>query len=145
MADDEEQRQKSWYIGFFRDGRRAEDAFTRDGMNALRDIYEGKLPAAVVDRYIEGFGRPGRLTAALNCYRAAGELKVPTRDLRVRVPTLMIWGDQDVAIGRTAVEETEAQVEAPYRLVVLEGAGHWLQYERPADVSTLLVEHASRD
>jgi pimeloyl-ACP methyl ester carboxylesterase len=70
---------------------------------------------------------------------------VPDRDLRVKVPTLLIWGDQDVAIGRKAVEETEALVEAPYRLEVLHGAGHWLQYERPDEVSAQLVEHASRD
>ena len=145
MAGDEEQRKKSWYIGFFRDGRRAEEALTRDGMKALRDIYEGKLPREVVDRYVEGFARPGRLTAALNYYRAPGELRAPDRDLRVRVPTLMVWGDQDIAVGRKAVEETKAQVNAPYRLVVLEGAGHWLQHERPAEISRLLVERASRD
>jgi pimeloyl-ACP methyl ester carboxylesterase len=145
MAEDEEQKAKSWYIGFFRDGQRAEDAFLRDGMKALRDIYDGKLPDDVVDRYVEGFRRPGRLTAALNYYRAAGELAVPARDLRVRVPTLLIWGDQDVAIGRKAVAETEDLVDAPYRLEVLHGAGHWLQYERPGEVSALLVEHASRD
>ena len=145
MAEDEEQRRKSWYIGFFRDGRRAEEALTRDGMKPLRDIYDGKLPPEVVDRYVQGFGRPGRLTAALNYYRAAAELRAPDRDLRVRVPTLMVWGDQDVAIGRKAVEETKPQVEAPYRLAVLEGAGHWLQHEKPAEISRLLVEHASHD
>ena len=145
MAEDDEQRQKSWYIGFFRDGHRAEDAFTRDDLKALRDIYDGKLPADVVERYIEGFRRPGRLTAALNYYRAAGELAVPNRDLRVKVPTLLVWGDQDVAIGRRAVEETEEQIVAAYRLEVLRGAGHWLQYERPDEISALLVEHASRD
>jgi pimeloyl-ACP methyl ester carboxylesterase len=145
MVEDEEQRRKSWYIGFFRDGTRAEESFNRDGMRALRDIYEGKLPQAVVDRYVEGFSRPGRLTAALNYYRAAGELRLPERDLAVKVPTLMLWGDQDVAIGRKAVMETEQLVKAPYRLEVLEGAGHWLQYERPEQVGALLVEHASRD
>ena len=145
MAEDEDQRQRSWYIGYFRDGRRAEESLTRDGMKALRDIYDGKLPGDVVDHYLEGFARPGRLTAALNYYRASADRALPDRDLHVNVPTLMVWGDQDVAIGRKAVQETAGQVKAPYRLEVLEGAGHWLQFERAERVSALLVEHASRD
>ena len=145
MAEDEDQRQKSWYIGFFRDGHRAEEAFTRNDMQALRDIYDGKLPDDVVQRYVDGFRRAGRLTAALNYYRAAGELAAPPRDLSVKVPTLMVWGDQDIAIGRKAVQETAELVTAPYRLEVLEGAGHWLQFERAERVCALLVEHGSRD
>jgi pimeloyl-ACP methyl ester carboxylesterase len=30
-----------------------------------------------------------------------------------------------------------------YRLVVLEGAGHWLQFERPAEVTRSLIEAVS--
>ena len=112
---------------------------------ALRDIYDGKLPDDVVQRYVDGFRRAGRLTAALNYYRAAGELAAPPRDLSVKVPTLMVWGDQDIAIGRKAVQETAELVTAPYRLEVLEGAGHWLQFERAERVCALLVEHGSRD
>jgi pimeloyl-ACP methyl ester carboxylesterase len=143
MRDDPDQREKSWYIGYFRDGHRADESLTRDGMRSLRAIYQGKLPEAVVDRYIAGFQRPGRLTAALNYYRAGRyDDEPPTRRLPVTVPTVLIWGDQDVALGRKAVEETARHVEARYRLIVLEGAGHWLQYERSGDVNRHLVEHA---
>jgi len=34
-------------------------------------------------------------------------------------------------------------VEGPYRLLVLEGAGHWLQFERAAEVSRAIVDHIS--
>jgi pimeloyl-ACP methyl ester carboxylesterase len=143
MREDPDQRQKSWYIGYFRDGRRAEESLTRDGMRALRAIYEGKLAEAVVERYARGFARPGRLTAALNYYRAGPyDREPPTEPMPVKVPTMLIWGDHDVALGRTAVEATAMHVTAPYRLVVLEGAGHWLQFERAAEVSGHLVEHA---
>jgi pimeloyl-ACP methyl ester carboxylesterase len=40
------------------------------------------------------------------------------------------------------VEETAQHVTGPYRLIVLHGAGHWLQFERAAEVSGHLVEHA---
>ncbi|HEY8811904.1 MAG TPA: alpha/beta hydrolase, partial [Candidatus Dormibacteraeota bacterium] len=56
-------------------------------------------------------------------------------------PTLLLWGDQDPALGRKGVEATAALVEGPYRLIVLEGAGHWLQFERSAEVSRAIIEH----
>ncbi|GAC1651250.1 MAG: hypothetical protein NVS9B11_23820 [Candidatus Dormibacteraceae bacterium] len=50
-----------------------------------------------------------------------------------------------MALGRVAVDATAKHVEAPYRLEILEGAGHWLQFERAAEVSKLLVEHVSSE
>jgi pimeloyl-ACP methyl ester carboxylesterase len=51
-----------------------------------------------------------------------------------------VWGDQDPALGRTAAELTADFVAADYRLAVLEGAGHWLQFERPSELSRLLID-----
>jgi pimeloyl-ACP methyl ester carboxylesterase len=45
----------------------------------------------------------------------------------------------DPALGRRAVEATATYFDANYRLEVLEGAGHWLQFERPAEVSGSLT------
>jgi pimeloyl-ACP methyl ester carboxylesterase len=144
MRDDDDQRERSRYIGYFRDGQRAESGLMREGMKPLRAIYDGKLPGELVERYARGFERPGRLTAALNYYRAGRyDGEVPAGDLSVGVPTVLIWGDRDVALGRKAVDETAQYVRAAYRLVVLEGAGHWLQFERPAEVSGQLVKQAS--
>ena len=60
------------------------------------------------------------------------------------MPTVLLWGDQDPALGRRAVEETEKHVEGEYRLEVLQGAGHWLQFERPGEVSLALTSAASK-
>ncbi|MFF0220189.1 hypothetical protein [Streptomyces vinaceus] len=45
---------------------------------------------------------------------------------RTQVPTPYIWGDQDLAVRRTAAEGTGKWVDAPYRSEDLPGAGHWL-------------------
>ena len=64
------------------------------------------------------------------------------RELRITTPTSLLWGDQDPALGRRAVEATAAHVDGEYRLEILEGAGHWLQFERPAEVSRSLTNAA---
>ena len=80
------------------------------------------------------------MTAALNYYRVALP-RVALATGVVRVPTILIWGDQDIALGRRQAERTREHVAAPYALHVLEGAGHWLQYERPEAVSGLILAH----
>jgi pimeloyl-ACP methyl ester carboxylesterase len=92
--------------------------------------------------------RPGRLTAALNYYRANLGRGHSWEDVTeigpITMPTTLLWGDQDPALGRTAVEATGNHVKGPYRLEVLEGAGHWLQFERPTEVSLALAAAASK-
>lgn len=148
-ATDPDQRERSSYIGLFRaPGRKAEEVLSAEGFRRLRAMYRvgpgsGAIPADLVDRYIEGFVRPGRLTAALNYYRASmgreAYTAFPPTPEPIRVPTMLVWGDRDPAVGRRGTEATQDHVEAEYLLQVLPGAGHWLQFERAAAVSDLLV------
>ena len=98
------------------------------------------IPDSVIDAYVQGFARPGRLTAALNYYRVA-LTELPRITGQVRSPTLLIWGNQDPAVGRLGTEATAQMVEARYRLRELEGAGHWLQFERPQEVAQDMIDH----
>jgi len=102
------------------------------------------VPKAVVDHFLTSLSRPGRLTAALNYYRAnlqpGSAWSALARDLKITTPTTLLWGDQDPALGRRSAEETGRHVSGDYRLRVLEGAGHWLQFERPDEVSRSLIE-----
>jgi pimeloyl-ACP methyl ester carboxylesterase len=146
--EDEDQQRRSSYIQLFLQTDKAEEVLSADGFARLRRMFSGgyeAVPKPVVDRYVESLSRPYRLTAGLNYYRAnlggqawtgLGHGLAPAR-----VPTMLIWGDQDPALGRRAVESTAQHVLAQYKLEVLEGAGHWLQFERPAEVSALLMRH----
>jgi pimeloyl-ACP methyl ester carboxylesterase len=148
---DPDQQARSAYIRLFLRTGKAEEVLGEDGQRRLRETYRvgpnpDAIPAEVVELYARSLARPGRLTAALDYYRAnlgdatwGGLASVGP----VRVPTLLVWGDQDPALGRAAVDATPAHVAAPYRLEVLGGAGHWLQFERPEAISRLLVEHAA--
>ena len=145
VRDDPDQQRRSAYIRLFRERGKAEEVLSEDGFRRLRAMFRmapdpDAVPPGVVDRFMESVARPGRLTAALNYYRVA--LPAVAGAMReVTVPTLLIWGPDDPALGRAGVEATAARVSGPYRLEVLEGAGHWLQFEQPARVTDLLAAH----
>jgi pimeloyl-ACP methyl ester carboxylesterase len=149
---DEEQREKSRYVALFLQEGKAEHVLADEDSRRLRAMFSlgpnpGAVPHTVVDHFSRSLSRPGRLTAALNYYRAnlgagGGTWAALTQELKVGTPTALLWGDQDPALGRRAVEATADHVEGPYRLEVLEGAGHWLQFERPDEVSKALTRAA---
>ncbi len=146
---DADQQERSRYVGLFLMEGKAEEVLSADDFRRLRAMFAlgsqpDAVPSRVVDHFAKSVGRPGRLTAALNYYRA--NLKPGTgwsalaRDLKVGAPTTLLWGDQDPALGRLQAEATAQHVADGFRLEVLAGAGHWLQFERPAEVSRSLVD-----
>ncbi|MGH7761633.1 MAG: alpha/beta fold hydrolase [Candidatus Dormibacteraceae bacterium] len=146
---DEEQREKSRYVGLFLQQGKAEHVLADEDHRRLRAMFAlgpnpGAVPPAMIEHFTKSLGRPGRLTAALNYYRAnlgagGGAWAALTRELNITSPTTLLWGDEDPALGRRAVEATADRVSGAYELVVLEGAGHWLQFERPGEVSGALT------
>ena len=146
---DEDQRKRSSYIGLFMLQGKAEQVLAKDDYRGLRDFYAlppnpQAVPRSVVENYVKSLSRPGRLTAALNYYRAnfsdPPAWAAGAGQLRVIAPTVLLWGDQDPALGRLQAETTTRHMTGDYRLDVLEGAGHWLQFERPDEVGRSLVE-----
>jgi pimeloyl-ACP methyl ester carboxylesterase len=149
---DEEQREKSRYVSLFLIEGKAEQVLADEEGRRLREAFDlgpnpGAVPPSIVDHFVRSLSRPGRLTAALNYYRAnlgagGGAWAALAQELTITSATTLVWGAEDHALGRRAVEATAARVEGPYELVVLEGAGHWLQFERPAEVSDALTRAA---
>ncbi len=148
VASDADQKERSEYVRLFLMEGKAETVLADDDFRRLRGMFGGKLPKSVVDGYVRSLSRPGRLTAGLNYYRANlsreqwwARLRA---DLRITTPTVLVWGDQDPALGRWQAEKSADHVSADFRLEVLEGAGHWLQFERPAEVSRSLTQVLSK-
>lgn len=152
--DDADQQERSRYIQLFLIEGKAESVLAEDDYRRLRAMFAGKpnpdaVPRSVVEHFTRSLARPGRLTAALNYYRAnlssGGAAWERLSNIGpIKIPTVLVWGDQDPALGRRGAETTRRHVDADYRLVVLEGAGHWLQFERPAEVGRALADAASR-
>ena len=143
IADDPDQRKRSQYMAFFVLPEKPEQSLAADDFAVLRSLWSS-IPKDQVEEYSRVFSQPGALTAALNWYRANAVLLEKRREGprfgSVQHPTLLIWGSQDMAIGRTAVERTAQYMKGPYRLVEL-NAGHWLVQEEPERVHDEILRH----
>ncbi|WP_266077256.1 alpha/beta fold hydrolase [Haladaptatus caseinilyticus] len=150
-----EQLRRSWYMFFFqlpwlpelflsaRDYTTIEEIF-RDGTENPDAFGESE-----VQRYVEAAAQPGALTGAINYYRALFRERVPQElrtvvsgsrdDSDVSVPTLLIWGEEDTALGIELTEGLERWVP-DIRVERLPDASHWVQNDEPERVNELLVE-----
>ena len=84
----------------------------------------------------------GALRGALAYYRALPVTNPREFPGHVKVPTTLVWSDQDTAIGRKAIEMTSRFVTADYRLEVMEGPSHWLPNEKPAELAEFIAQRA---
>jgi len=152
-AQDDDQKARSQYIGLFLMEGKAEEVLAGDDYRRLRSMYAlgpnpDAVPRAVVEHFVRSLSRPGRLTAGLNYYRAnlspGRGWSALAQDIDVSAPTVLLWGDRDPALGRLQAENTREHMTGEFRLEVLEGAGHWLQFERPLEVGLALIDSLSK-
>lgn len=140
------QRRRSWYIYFFQLPWLPELSLAdRNWTNAVRSLKgssrRGTFSNDDLAAYRQAWAQPGAMTGMLNWYRAAARSFFRLGNLgRIRVPTLMLWGAQDIALGRELAQPSIDQCDDG-RLVYLEEASHWVQHEEPDRVNRLLLEH----
>jgi pimeloyl-ACP methyl ester carboxylesterase len=145
---DADQRQRSSYIEVFRaEGGVAERALLGEdgsgaGLRAMFDASGLSSDTEEVRRFVATMLEPGALTAALNWYRATEPHSLADVG-SITVPTLYVWSDQDIALGRVAAEATVQWVSGPYRFEVLPGISHWIPESAPGALNRLLLEHLS--
>ena len=56
---------------------------------------------------------------------------------QVQAPTLMIWGEQDTALGKATTIGTEATCR-DFTMRYIPDASHWVQQEAPETVNAML-------
>jgi pimeloyl-ACP methyl ester carboxylesterase len=133
----------SWYMAFFQLPHLPELGFRGPGLRRLRQtLLRSGLDEAAMDGYLEALSQPGAATGALNWYRAL-PFTPPSKLGPSLVPTLYIYGDQDVALGRRAADLTGRWVNGPYRYEVLRGASHWIPEQHATRVLDLFLELAA--
>jgi pimeloyl-ACP methyl ester carboxylesterase len=84
---------------------------------------------------------PGRLTAALNYYRANIALGLARDWPAITVPVMGVWSDGDPAMGERQMRESARFVRAPFRYERILGADHWLQLTAPDQLNRLLLDY----
>jgi len=103
-------------------------------------VCPGAFTAEDVAQYKRALDRPGALTSALSYYRALFRFR---RDATayihpIAAPTLLIWGVRDRYLGVRLSEGLERWVP-DLRIERLPDASHWVQNDRPEQVSQLLA------
>jgi pimeloyl-ACP methyl ester carboxylesterase len=134
------QREKSWYMLLFQFPDVAEQWLSADGFANFRSWSEHPEADAAVARLSE----PGALTAALGIYRAVlppQSLVAPPAALPpVKAPVLGVWASGDRFLIEEGMTGSAPHVAGPWRYERLDGAGHWMQLDRPDAVNRLLVD-----
>lgn len=144
-SGESDQKERSSYIGVFRaEGHVAERLLLEDDARRLRALlaFPGADESAIAET-VAAMQEPGRLTAALNWYRAMERPRFEGSP-DVHVPTLFIGSTNDLAVSHDAIERCGDYVKGPFRSEVLEGVSHWVPDEAPERVNELLLEHLSQ-
>jgi pimeloyl-ACP methyl ester carboxylesterase len=149
------QLQKSWYVFFFQTPNIPERVLSQNNYIFLKHMIRSSFikKEALTDKdlevYTKAWSQPGALTSAMNYYRAnLNPATLFQREItsfpRISVPTLVIWGEEDTALSRRLIENTEEFVSAPYSIKYLADCGHWVQIEQPRFVLKYVSEFLKR-
>lgn len=142
------QMRKSWYIFFFQLPWLPEYWLSKNNANEIGRMLRGAalqkdaFPRTETAKYQEAMSKPGAIKAALSYYRQLvrrGPRAYRSRNLQVAAPTLLVWGERDIALGLELTQGLEPWVPK-LSLKRIPDSGHWVQQEQPAQVNGYIVE-----
>jgi pimeloyl-ACP methyl ester carboxylesterase len=151
LASDPAQQAASAYMERLRAPGAAE-RLAADDFAILRPMLDnaaakGWLTESEIQLHLTAWRRPEGLDGALNWYRANDLVREPGLAAKFGVPieiaTLLLWGAADTALLPHLAAQHHS-VARDLTLRMFNGAGHWLQRERPEEVAKALLDFAER-
>ncbi len=156
LLNNPQQQAASQYMLLFRSPK-AEKILSENNYARLMDMVtqfgsKWDMTEEVRLKYIQAWSRPGALTGGLNYYRASplypptspedeakikSILDLPPEMLAVKVPTLVIWGEQDRALLTGNLDGLEDYIEDLTVKRIPDGS-HWVSHEQPDRVNKLI-------
>ncbi|MDX1996023.1 MAG: alpha/beta hydrolase [bacterium] len=143
LRSDPQQMMRSLYAGFFQLPVLPETVIRLNdwkvGLQMMqKTARDGSFTEEDLEEYRKAWSQPGAMTAMLNWYRAyVQHPPAASHTWRVTVPTLMIWGEKDVAL-RATMAQPSIDLCDDGRLVMLKDATHWVQHDEADQVNQLL-------
>jgi pimeloyl-ACP methyl ester carboxylesterase len=141
------QFKRSWYVFFFQIPWLPEFLLTLRGAHAVGEAFRGmaidksRFPDSVIDEYKKNALIPGAMTAMINYYRAAMRNNSAQESWEnppiLETPTLMLWGEEDSALGVELTYGTEKLVR-DFTIRYLPQVSHWVQQEAPEAVNAMI-------
>jgi pimeloyl-ACP methyl ester carboxylesterase len=144
VRKDPVQRKKSSYIFFFQLPWLPERSFRKnDFARGVKSLQGSSRPGTFGDAdlalYREAWSQPGEVRSMIHWYRASLRSQPePPASPRVRVPTLLLWGEKDRFLGREMAQPSIDLCDDG-RLVFVAEASHWIQHEEPERVTRELL------
>lgn len=151
------QVRRSWYMFAFQLPWLPEWALTRRGAANVARMMRGMahrkeaFSKEDLEHYKAAMLRPGAARSTVAWYRAA--LRRPLAGMRmgrtgkkgstkVHAPTLVIWGEDDTALGKELTYGLDRWCKGPLRIEYVKDCSHWVVEERPEDVTRWILEFA---
>jgi pimeloyl-ACP methyl ester carboxylesterase len=142
------QLRKSWYVFFFQIPWLPEYLLGRNSAREIGRMLRGAalqksaFPPAVTFRYRKAISKPGAIHAAISYYRQLF-LRLPRSfkkfETQIQAPTLLIWGEQDIALGIELTTGLERWVN-DIQVKRIADSGHWVQQEQPEVVNQYMLD-----
>ncbi len=156
LLNNPDQQQASQYMLLLRSAK-AERVLSENNFARLMDVLvqfgsKWEMSAAKRQKYIAAWSKRGALTGSLNYYRASplypptskndeeqiGKIwNLPKEMFAVRVPTLVIWGEQDRALLTGNLDGLDEYIEDLTVKRIPDGT-HWVIHEQPELINTLI-------
>jgi pimeloyl-ACP methyl ester carboxylesterase len=131
----------SWYAFFFQLPGLPELMVKANNWRFLTSALPDYFSDQERSRYREAWGQPGAISSMINWYRSTfGRSKSTRPTNQVQPPTLIIWGKRDPHLSHE-MADLSLEFCQDGKLVYFEDATHWVQHDKAAKVSQLLIEH----
>ena len=142
---------RSWYIALFQLPLLPEWLLQANHYAAIRSALKNQAvnPDAFteedLDAYVAAAAKPGALSGMLSYYRNIFNPKGFLNQTWgvLQVPTLMIWGENDAALGKELTYGTQDLV-SDFEIRYIPECSHWVQQEQPALVNQYMQAFLER-
>lgn len=139
------QLKKSWYMFFFQIPWLPEALLQARDWAGISQVLtktsrRGTFSGSDLATYRQAWQQPKAIRSMINWYRALVR-KPPDfgGGSRITVPTLLIWGARDTALGRQMAQPSIDLCDDG-RLVFFENATHWVHHEETEAVNDLITD-----
>jgi pimeloyl-ACP methyl ester carboxylesterase len=145
LRSDWSQRLRSWYMAFFQLAWLPEALLSLSPMASARLFFRRTAirRQAFSDDDLAvlaaAMAQPGAMECMIHWYRAAFRFPAAKKARPIDAPTLLIWAEDDVALGMPLTYGLEPWVP-DLQIHYISRCGHWVQNEAPAEVNQLLLD-----
>ncbi|ENW91654.1 alpha/beta fold hydrolase [Acinetobacter dispersus] len=124
----------SYYIGFFQLPFIPELLFKRAKSLSHLLLKNSGMSAEQIIDFNQHFIQENRIGTAINWYRSMPLAPIRSSFKKVKVPTLFVWGNKDIAIGKKSAELNKQFFTGQYQEVHM-NATHWIPAQNAEQLS----------